>query len=141
MNGQNPGSVSKLLVQICKLRRNKSNTLLATAGLHSGQDILLYHLSVEDGQTVSALVEKICIQHATISTMIDRMEAAALIRKEKDSLDKRVSRIYLMPKGKEALSQVVHIWNELEAVSLKGLTTDQHSLLAELLQLVLKNLS
>jgi DNA-binding MarR family transcriptional regulator len=129
-----------LLVQICKHRRNKSNTLLSEAGIHGGQDILLYYLSIEDGQTVSALVEKMCIQHATISNMIDRMEANGMIKKEKDSLDKRTSRVYMTDKGNEAYKQVAKIWKIMEATATKGLTEKQEDSLRELLQLVLKNL-
>jgi DNA-binding MarR family transcriptional regulator len=133
-------SISNLLVQICKHRRNKSNTLLSEAGIHGGQDILLYYLSIEDGQTVSALVEKMCIQHATISNMIDRMEANGMIKKEKDSLDKRTSRVYMTDKGNEAYKQVAKIWKIMEATATKGLTEKQEDSLRELLQLVLKNL-
>ena len=82
-------SISNLFIQICKLRRNKTNMLLADADIHAGQDILLYYLGVADGQTVSSLVEKMNIQHSTIFNMIDRMEATGMIRKEKDSADKR----------------------------------------------------
>jgi DNA-binding MarR family transcriptional regulator len=133
-------SISNLLIQICKFRRNKSNVLLAEAGIHSGQDILLYYLSIEDGQTVSALVEKMCIQHATISNMIDRMEAAGMIRKKKDSADKRISRVYVTPKGKEAITRIGLIWQTMEAMTLKGLNDQQQETLRLLLQQVQKNL-
>lgn len=134
-------SISNLLVQICRLRRNKSNVLLSETGIYAGQDVLLYYLSIEDGQTVSALVEKICIQHATISNMIDRMVIAGMIKKEKDSLDKRTSRIYLTRKGKDSYQQVARVWKEMEATATSGLTQEQKDTLHHLLQLVQKNLS
>lgn len=136
-----PTTISNLLVQICKIRRNKSNLLLSEAGIHSGQDILLYYLSLEDGQTVSSLVEKMCIQKATISTMIDRMVATGMIKKEKDSLDKRASRVYMTEKGNKAYKQVATIWNTMEASAIDGLTEAQLHQLRELLQVVLSNLS
>lgn len=138
-NEQN--SISNLLVQICKLRRNKSNILLSDAGIHVGQDILLYYLNVEDGQTVSALVEKMCIQHATISTMIDRMQANGMIKKIKDNTDKRTSRVFITEQGQEAYKQIAKIWNIMEASVIKGLDTNQQKTLNELLQIVLNNLS
>jgi DNA-binding MarR family transcriptional regulator len=137
--GQN--SISNLLVQICKLRRNKSNILLSDAGIHGGQDILLYYLSIEDGQTVSALVEKMCIQHATISTMIDRMQASGMIKKVKDNIDKRTSRVFITEQGQEAYKQIAEIWKIMETTVIKGLDTNQQKTLNELLQIVLKNLS
>ena len=138
-NEQN--SISNLLVQICKLRRNKSNILLSDAGIHGGQDILLYYLSIEDGQTVSALVEKMCIQHATISTMIDRMQASGMIKKVKDNTDKRTSRVFITEQGQEAYKQIAKIWKIMETTVIKGLDTNQQKTLNELLQIVLKNLS
>ncbi|MCF6405135.1 MarR family winged helix-turn-helix transcriptional regulator [Chitinophaga filiformis] len=132
--------ISNLLVQICKVRRNKSNALLSETGIHSGQDILLYHLSLEDGQTVSSLVEKMCIQQATISSMIDRMVATGMITKEKDAQDKRTSRIYITDKGKATYKQVAKIWRSMESIAIQGLSEQQQTQLTELLKHVLNNL-
>lgn len=133
-------SVSNLLVQICKVRRNKSNVLLSEAGIHSGQDILLYHLSLEDGQTVSSLVAKMCIQQATIFNMIDRMVATGMVRKEKDAVDKRTSRVFITAKGHQAYKKVVKTWRAMEEVVITGLSETQQKQLRDLLQQVLKNL-
>lgn len=141
MKSKGQNSISNLLVQICKLRRNKSNILLSDAGIHGGQDILLYYLSIEDGQTVSALVEKMCIQHATISTMIDRMQASGMIKKVKDNIDKRTSRVFITEQGQQAYKQIAEIWKIMETTVIKGLDTNQQKTLNELLQIVLKNLS
>lgn len=134
-------SISQLLVQICKHRRNKSNVLLSEANIHGGQDILLYYLSIEDGQTVSELVEKMCIQYATISTMLNRMEASGMIKKEKDVKDKRTSRVYLTKNGTDALKHVSKIWKIMETTVTKGLTEVQEDSLRLLLEHVLKNLT
>jgi DNA-binding MarR family transcriptional regulator len=134
-------SISNLFIQICKLRRNKTNVLLADADIHAGQDILLYYLGVADGQTVSSLVEKMNIQHSTIFNMIDRMEATGMIRKEKDSADKRTSRIYLTEQGTAALAKVVVVWRTMEAETIKGFDAGETEMLRSLLQKVYKNLA
>ena len=142
MNSKTPkASVSNLLVQICKHRRNKSNVLLAEAGIHGGQDILLYYLSLEDGQTISTLVTKMCIQHATISTMIDRMEANEMVRKEKDGADKRISRVFLTDKGRDAYQHVANIWRVMEDTVTNEMTEEQQDSLRQLLEKVLINLT
>ncbi|MDR7129737.1 DNA-binding MarR family transcriptional regulator [Algoriphagus sp. 4150] len=133
-------SISNLLVQICKHRRNKSNVLLSEAGIYGGQDILLYYLSIEDGQTVSSLVEKMCIQQATISTMLVRMQASGMITKVKDNSDKRTSRVFITEQGKEAYKKIAKIWNAMEKVLIKGLDNEQQETLSNLLRAVLKNL-
>lgn len=132
--------ISNLLVQICKQRRNKSNALLAEADVHGGQDILLYHLSIKDGQTISELTEKMCIQYATISNMVNRMEARELIRKEKDGTDLRISRLYITDKGKHAYKHIAKIWKQMENQLSKNLSDKEQDTLKILLTKVLKNL-
>ena len=135
----NTDSIGYLFVNICKVRRNKANELLSKYGIHAGQDILLYQLMKEDGQTVSNLVENICIQHATISNMINRMECNGLISKTKDDCDMRVSRIFLTEKGKEVIEQVNNVWKELEQQTINGLSVEERIILKRLLQHVLRN--
>ena len=86
-------------------------------------------------------MEKLCIQHATISNTISRMEASGVISKQKDSSDKRISRVYLTDKGKEALIKIAKVWRTMEAMTTKGLTEEEENVLRELLLKVFKNLS
>jgi DNA-binding MarR family transcriptional regulator len=137
---QQQHSIGYLLISIGKRRRNKSNALLALAGIHSGQDILLYYLSADDGQTISELVDKMNIKHPTIFTMVNRMEAVGLLRKEKDANDKRASRVTLTEKGKQAAGKVVGIWRTIEATTLEGLDGEEQKTLVSLLQKINDNL-
>lgn len=113
--------------------------MLAKHGIHAGQDVLLYYLSQQDGQTVSELVRNIFVQHATISNMITRMVTNGLVTKVKDSYDMRVSRIFLTEKGKKAMKKVEEVWYTLEEQTLEGLSTEEQIILRRLLQDVLKN--
>jgi DNA-binding MarR family transcriptional regulator len=134
------GGISNLLVEICKQRRNLSNALLADAGVHGGQDILLYQLSTRDGQTISELVEKMCIQYATLSTMATRMEAKGLVKREKDGADQRVSRLFLTEMGREAFHEVASVWRQMERRLSRDLSEAEQQTLKRLLEKVLKSL-
>jgi DNA-binding MarR family transcriptional regulator len=68
------------------------------------------------------------------------MEAAGMIKKEKDALDKRTSRVSMTLKGKEAYKQVAEIWRTMETVTIEGFTIEEENLLKGLLQKVLVNL-
>lgn len=116
---------------------------MTASGLYAGQDMLLYHLSVseESGISVSDLAEKICIQTATVSNMIRRMEANGLIKKETDGSDKRAFKVTLTQKGKDAFKEVALIWRAVHHETTKGLTEDEMRLLTSLLQKVLKNIT
>ncbi|WP_298733645.1 MarR family winged helix-turn-helix transcriptional regulator [uncultured Chitinophaga sp.] len=134
-------SIGMLFIEICKRRRNKKNELLSEANLYEGQDILLHYLAIADGQTMSELAAKVCVQAATLSTMIRRMEANGLIRKEADPHDKRAHRIYFTAKGREVQALTCRIWSELDKRTLKDLSADEKKLLDQLLKKVLKNLA
>lgn len=133
-------SIGFLLGTICKVRRNTANVKLAKIGIHAGQDILLYYLSLEDGQTVTQLLENICVQPATISNTINRMVANDLLKKVKDKDDARVLRIFLTEKGKAVMTEVGKIWRALEVQTIEGLTEDEKLLLKSLLNRLLSNL-
>lgn len=113
--------------------------MLAKYGIHAGQDVLLYYLSLEDGQTVSQLVNDIHIQHATISNMINRMVANDLVKKVRDENDARVSRIFLTEKGSEAVVHLKEVWLILEDQTKEGFTEEEIEVLKKLLRKVLTN--
>ncbi|MBV8255538.1 MAG: winged helix-turn-helix transcriptional regulator [Chitinophaga sp.] len=140
-SGKPHNSLNGLLVEISKIRRNKSNELLSGTGVHAGQDILLYYLDMEDGQTVSALVEKMGIQQGTIAAMIERMVNAGMITKKKDAADKRISRVFITKKGKAAHQQVTETWRKMESITAKGLSPIEQAQLITLLEKVRDNLS
>jgi len=137
--GPHTDSIGYLFIKICKSRRNKANEMLVKHGIHAGQDVLLYYLSLEDGQTVSQLATDIQIQYATISNMINRMVANDLVKKIRDENDARVSRIFLTTKGKDAVIKLREVWQFLEGQTINGLTEDEIRLLKDLLKKVLTN--
>lgn len=114
--------------------------MLSAVNIYEGQDFLLYRLSQRDGQTMSELAEKICIQQATMSNMIRRMEANGLIKKVTDPDDKRSSHIYLTAKGRATHELAGKIGGELDDATVKGLSVTERKTLDELLQKVMKNL-
>jgi DNA-binding MarR family transcriptional regulator len=130
-----------LFVNICKLRRNRTNALLTGAGLYAGQDIVLYHLSLQEGQTVSELAEKACLRLATISNTVRRMEAVGLLRKDADQSDGRTTRVYFTKEGRTALATVTEVWKELEKLTARGLTAEELATLTRLLAKVRDNLA
>ncbi|HEU4551645.1 MAG TPA: MarR family transcriptional regulator [Chitinophaga sp.] len=132
--------IGSLFVEICKRRRNRKNEMLSAVNVYEGQDFLMYRLKLQDGQTMSELADKICIQQATMSTMIRRMEANGLVKKVTDPDDKRTSRIYLTAKGRATLELSGKIGLELDEQTVKGLSATERKTLDSLLQKVLKNL-
>ncbi|UPT67996.1 MAG: MarR family winged helix-turn-helix transcriptional regulator [Sphingobacteriales bacterium JAD_PAG50586_3] len=126
-------SIGYLLMQIGKQRRTMSNALLNQQKLHSGQDLMLYHLMEEDGQTASALAAKLEVKAATISNMVDRMTAEGLLERRKGTIDKRTARVFLTAKGRSVFSSIDKAWEEVEDKTTKGLSIIEKFMLKRLL--------
>lgn len=136
-----PESISFLLGSICKAHRTFANDALTELGLYAGQEVFLYSLWEQDGLTQSQLVEQMCVQHATISKMVDRMEKAGLVTHRADAEDSRVTRIFLTEQGKNLEKSVRDIWDQLEVRLVAGLSTEERILLRRLLLEVSGNLT
>ena len=133
-------SVGGLLIRLTKLHRALISTRLATINLYPSQDGLLYHLSINDGLTMSDLVEKMKIKHPTLFTMTQRMEVSGLIKKGKDKTDKRTSRIYLTSLGRSKITELSQVWRTIEEQLVKDFTEQEKNEAKSILSKLLINL-
>ena len=72
---------------------------------------VLHALWENDGMSISDLGEKAQLEKSTMTSLIDRMEGARLLRREDHPTDRRAYRICLTARGKEMekkLDQVVN---------------------------------
>jgi len=72
---------------------------------------VLHALWENDGMSISDLGEKAQLEKSTMTSLIDRMERAGLLRREDHPTDRRAYRICLTARGKELekkLDQVVN---------------------------------
>jgi DNA-binding MarR family transcriptional regulator len=136
-----PESIGFLLGHICRANRALANDALTEIGLYAGQEMFLHHLWEQDGLTQSQLVEHMCVQPATISKMLDRMEKTGLVTRRADAEDSRVSRVFLTEQGKNLEHAVCDVWDQLEARVVAGLSTEERVLLRRLLLQVYENLT
>jgi len=73
---------------------------LQTYGLTPIQHLILEVLWTEDGLSASDIGKKLVLDGATLSGVLDRLNAGEWILKKPDTDDKRVLRNYLTPKSK-----------------------------------------
>ncbi len=92
---------------------NHVNRMLKERGL---PDISVAYFAVlqalweNDGLSISDLGEKVQLEKSTMTSLIDRMEAAGLLRRDDHPTDRRAYKICLTPRGRELeenLDQVV----------------------------------
>jgi DNA-binding MarR family transcriptional regulator len=126
-------TLSYHLAQLCKAHRSQAEALLSDIGLHTGQEILLMHMWLNDGCIQTELVDQLCVQPATITKSLDRLEAAGFVQRRADADDRRVSRIYLTPAGRALETKVEASWEELERRSFDQLSLDERETLRRLI--------
>ncbi len=77
---------------------------LQPMGLTSMQCLFLEALWEEDGLSVGEIGRRIVLDTATLAGILDRMVTAGWVRRETDSLDGRVARVYLTEKATAAIN-------------------------------------
>jgi DNA-binding MarR family transcriptional regulator len=72
--------------------------------LNAGQLDVLLHAAAAEGLTQQDLADKLCHSKANISQLLDKMEAAGIVRREPDG---RAYGIYLTEAGRQALGAAI----------------------------------
>ena len=80
---------------------------LAPLRLTTAQATVLAFLNEEDGITSAELGKRIQLDSATLTGLINRLEAANLLKRRKDREDRRAVRVFLTPPGRGLSQQVV----------------------------------
>jgi DNA-binding MarR family transcriptional regulator len=133
-------TLSYLLVQTIKAHRDYADELLSQIGLYTGQELVLMKLGESDGATQTELAEMFCVQPATMTKKLQRMEQAGWIERHTDAEDARISRVYLKAAGEALLADIDRIWADLEARTIAGLSLEERLLLRRLLMQIHQNL-
>ncbi len=127
-------------MQCCKLHRANAHAAMEQVGLYRGQGMLLHLLCEEDGIAHSELAARACVQPATITNAVKRMEKAGLVERCRDTDDERVSRVYLTDKGRATHIAVRDIWQKMDEQVFAGLDTTERETLRQMLLRVRDNL-
>lgn len=127
------GSTGYALVQLAKRHRGRISAALASLGIHVGQELLLLELWTADGLSQAELSERLGIEQPTVAKTVKRMEAAGLLRRERDVHDARIQRVYLTDRGRELREPVERSWADAEERLLHGLDPQERRTLKELI--------
>lgn len=126
-------SIGYWLALLSRAHRNRVQQQLSALGLYSGQEILLMQLWSQDGQIQSELADRLHIQQATLTRMIDRMSQSGLLVRKTDPKDGRISRVYLTKEGKSLQDPVESIWQKSEEQTFSKLTLEERLLIRRLM--------
>lgn len=120
------------------LRRNYDRQL-KDYGLTPCQFEVLMILCEEDGILLSELGRRVSRDGPTITGVIDRMEKKMLVKRKRDSHDRRVVKVILTPKGKGMEEQLSLTKKQILEKITKDLSARELTLLDTVLVKMMKN--
>ena len=96
----------EILISLRKIMRAAdlhSQKLMRESGLTAPQLLVMQAIEKEGSPSTSTLADRIVVSQATMTRIIDRLERAGLVRREKSTADKRVVNISLTDAGQVKL--------------------------------------
>ena len=129
-----------LMHDVSRLRRSVFNEFMKPLGVTRSQWWVLAHLSRHDGMIQTDLANVLELGKAPLGGLLDRLEAAGMVERRSDPIDRRAKRIHLSDKG---LQLIAHMSRQSHAMSermLDGLDPDSRVALADMLMKVKLNL-
>jgi DNA-binding MarR family transcriptional regulator len=133
---ENLGSAVKTLTHVMA---NEMDRRLRVHNVTISQWAILRQLWEREGKSQVELQERLSLEGATVTGLLQRMERASLVQRNTDPADKRVQRVYLMEHGRTLEPVVRHIAAEINEHALKGFTEDEKEFLMRLLARALRN--
>lgn len=100
-----PLSVLQRFRVLIRTAQRHSQWIERQSGVTGAQLWALQELAEVPGLRVGELANRMALHQSTASNMVDRLETATLIRKERTSADQRVVRLYLTEAGTALLAR------------------------------------
>lgn len=95
--------VLKSIRQVIRATDLHSRHVTKLAGLTSSQLILLKVVRDQNLSTISKLAHSISLSQATLTSILDRLEAAGYVQRERSTQDKRKVQVRITEAGREVL--------------------------------------
>ncbi|RLB21865.1 MAG: MarR family transcriptional regulator [Deltaproteobacteria bacterium] len=111
-----------------KVARKMSRTTrerLIRYGLTPTQFFLLTALYEEDGIPISALAQKVALDKATLTGLLDRLERDGFTWRKADSDDRRAIRIHLTAKAESLREELTELYHDNNGMFLSLLSQEE----------------
>ena len=129
-----------LMHDVSRMRRKVFDDVMKPYGVTRSQWWVMAYLSRHDGMSQSDLAETLEIGRAALGGLIDRLEAQGMVRRAASPHDRRTKLVFLTPAGSGMIERMRVKSDQVSEALLQGLSTDQRYQLAEMLDLVKRNL-
>lgn len=91
--------------------------------------------------TQSEIAEQLSVQGATVTNILQRLEEAGLVTRQRDSEDNRLVRVYLTEAGRQKERAITEQFLKLEGTIFEGINENDRMRIRSLLQQMLQNMT
>lgn len=121
------------------LRADWISKQMKNRGNRNGAQGLLVELWNKDGLTNAEIAELLDIKPSSVTAQVKQLEEAEMVIRKQDENDKRVSRIFLTDKGREAQETRDTMHNDISETIFGNLTDEEQEQLAFLMEKLVEN--
>ncbi|MBD2091668.1 MarR family transcriptional regulator [Microcoleus sp. FACHB-1515] len=112
---------------------------LAPYGLTPFHYLVLCCLWEEDGLSTTGIADKLKQLGATLTGVVDRMEDRNLVYRERDSIDRRIVRVWLTNEGKQLMKVLPPLGAETIQCATNDLSEAEQTTVLKLLDRIIEN--
>lgn len=136
-----PHSLGYRLKLLGQLGTRRLQEILEPFGLTPFHWLVLCCLWQEDGLPTSSIGDKLQQVGGTLTGVIDRMEERGLVRRERDTRDRRIWRIWLTDSGSQLQDVLPPLVAETRSQAMQGIPEADRQLFSQLVDRAIVNLS
>ncbi|NLW44046.1 MAG: MarR family transcriptional regulator [Syntrophomonadaceae bacterium] len=101
-------------------------------GINLPQSFIILSLLLKDGSTLTEIGNRAQIENSSLTTMVDKLEAMELVKRQLDREDRRVIRVFLTSKGRELAERVLDAGTKFNQMIKEAIGDEEESLLRSL---------
>jgi len=136
-----PYSLGYRIKLLSQVMGRKFQERLEPFGLTTFHWVVLCCLWEDDGLATSSIGERLQQVGGTLTGVLDRMEERGLVRRERDTRDRRIWRIWLTDAGKQLEEVLPPIAVEIREEAMAGIAVPDRELFSRLINQAIANLS
>lgn len=102
---------------------------------------VLFHLWAQDGITISELSRRTQLTNATLTSMLDRLEAQQLLERRQNPENRREIYVFLTQHARELRQEYTSCYQEMTAINFKGFTPRERRQFEQYLERFYQNLT
>lgn len=118
------------------MRRSAFDSFMRPLGITRAQWWVIAHLSRQDGMMQIQLADILDVGKASLGTVIDRLEAAGLVERRPDPVDRRANRLFMTRKSHQMIDKMQAAERQFSDQSLGRLSASEREELVRMLSLI-----